>query len=296
MDNGEPRPRQIESIKRSDMKPDAPQPGGTLMMFQRHEAYNKSGADRGALTDEGRARALQQSHDLMRNILEQIPEAERDSVSVMVLASPTHLGEGQKQRAVETAEEVLRGVKQAFQEEGIAEFRPLNDQERFGKNAGKPIVSEKIVEPKIFDETNKAQEPYFLWLNEHTGGKGVGPDLFTAFEADEGEVREKRMELGGEGPLEMAERIDAFLSAMKLYSDKFHQANPGRRLILWPVSHYDVISPWVKTRLNKEGLKRFLEVETGSGFSVNITPDKKTSAKVGDERYDIPLVKASTAS
>lgn len=207
----------------------------------------------------------------------------------MVIGSPTaYMGKGQ--RSMETAATVLGTIGSVYEQYKLSPNQILNNQKRL-KLDGRVIPSGKIVEPKIFEDS-----PEFVdFLMEYANTDNIDKAFFTAFEDDEEPVRSKRLEMGAEGPMDMADRLADFLYAMKLYSDKYHKAHPGRRLLIWVASHYDTISPFVKSRI-RGSLDGYIPVDYGGGFCVRIAQDGSASTVIGGDSYSIPLVKASTAS
>jgi hypothetical protein len=281
-----------ESITRNDVWAEAPEVNGTELIVQRHEEYvrDPSSPQRGSLTTESAERGRLQTERVFKGILEQIPESERGLIDVMVVGSPTQYMDGGR-RSMETAVQVLAGLRTVFNEYNLSPSQLLNNQSRL-KLEGKPIQSKSIVEPKIFSENPDFVE--FL-KQEQYGNGAINQGFFKAYEEDEGVVRETRLAMGAEGPEDMANRLGNYLYALKRYSEKYHRNNSGKRLIIWTVSHYDTISPFVRTRIGggKEG---YLGVDYGAGIAINLKPDGSSVTKIGGKDYAIPLVRTSTAS
>lgn len=282
----------FDKLRVDDLLVEAPQSNGTVLIIQRHEDYIRDRSDprKGSLTDESTQRGKLQAAKIFKDIVEQIPEGERGSVDIMVVGSPTQYLDGGR-RSMETATQVLAGIQQVITEYSLSPSQILNNKARL-KLEGKPIQSKSIVEPKIFTDNPDFVE--FL-KQEQYGAGAINQAFFKAYEDDQGEVREARLKMGAEGPEDMANRLANYLYALKLYSEKYHQENPNKRLVIWTVSHYDTISPFVKSRIGggKEG---YLGVDYGAGIAINLKPDGTSNTNIGGKYYDVPLVKASSAS
>jgi hypothetical protein len=282
-----------EEIRKEDLEMDAPDVGGTEIIIQRHEEYirDKDHPEAGGLPPEARERAYNQTVSNLNRIMEQLSPEQRRSLDVMVIGSPTrYLGSG-GMRSMETASAVLEGVRSVISNNDLSSEQVLNDQARLKANAGQPIPSQKIVEPRVFEDSPEFVE----WLKQARGNGEINKDFWKAFEDDEGEVREKREEMKAEGPREMADRLANFTYALKRFAEKHHEKHPDRRLILWAVSHYDTISPFVKTRIGG-GKDGYLPVDYGGGIGINIKSGGEASTKIGGVTYPLELAKSETAS
>jgi len=281
-----------EKISREHIWAEIPEKNGTELIVQRHEEYIKDKTDphKGSLFPEAAVRANEQTTRVFQGMIEQIPEGLRQFLDVMVVASPTQYENGGR-RSLETAGEVLGGIQKVFDQYHLSPDQLLNNQERLKLN-GQPIQSKSIVEPKIFNDN-----PDFVqYLKDNFGNGAVNTGFFVAYETDQGEVRERRLAAGAEGPMDMADRLANYLYALKLYSDKYHREHPGRRLLIWTVSHYDTISPYIKSRIGGGTEEGFLGVDYGAGFAINLKPDGTSTTKIGEKTYSISLVKTATAS
>lgn len=280
-----------EKIIREDVWAEVPEVDGTEIIVQRHEKYiaDKTHPQRGSLDQEATDRSAKKATELISEIIDKIPEEEREKLDIMVIGSPTQYMDGGR-RSMETAASILSATRQVFQQYNLSTEQILNDQPRL-VTVGGPISSGKIVEPRMFTKTPEFPE----WIMENISNREMNVDFWTAFENDEGEVRQKRLELGAEGTWDIADRLADFLYAMKRFSEKHHQKHPGRRLILWVVSHYDTISPFIKSRIGG-GKDNYLAVDYAGGFNINIKANQEPTTKIGDVIYPLALVKASTAS
>lgn len=282
------KPREV--IK-SDIQPIHLDPEDTGIIIQRHEEYirDPQHPEVGSLKPEANQRISSQTSAVINPMLEALSPDERATLDVMVIGSPTdYLGKGQ--RSMETAATILQTIKTTYDKFGLSADQILNTQSRLPWNGG-VIPSNMIVEPKIF----KDNPDFVKFVMEHAQTESIGLPFFLAYEGDQDPIRSKRIEMKAEGPMDMADRLANFLYAMKLYSDKYHREHQGRRLLIWSASHYDTISPYLKSRL-RGSLDGHIPVDYGDGFGIKIKPDGTASTIIGGESYSIPLDKTSTAS
>ncbi|MDZ4385528.1 MAG: hypothetical protein U0944_03885, partial [Candidatus Moranbacteria bacterium] len=66
-----------------------------------------------------------------------------------------------------------------------------------------------------------------------------------------------------------------------------HRANPGRRLIIWTVSHYDSISPFIKKNIAEMDMKSYLPVDQGAGISINIDNQGKATCVIQEKEIGL---------
>ena len=97
----------------------------------------------------------------------------------------------------------------------------------------------------------------------------------------------EREKLGVEGPEDILERYNKFIETLKNFSQHYHKKHPGRRLIIWPVSHYDTISPYIRNKVEKTDPNKYLPVDYGAGISLNINREGKITSKIQGKEYEI---------
>lgn len=280
-----------EKLSKEHIWAEVPEVNGTELIVQRHEEYNRDPLDPnvGSLHPEAATRANEQTYRVFHQMIEKVPDELRKFVDVMVVGSPTqYMGGGR--RSMETATQVLGGIRKVFEEYYMASSQLLNDQPGLKLN-GQPRQSKAIVEPKIFQDNPEFVE----WLMAEYGNGAVNQGFFAAYESDQGEVRERRLAAGAEGHFDSGDRLGNYLHTLSRYSNIYHRNHPGRMLYIWTVSHYDTISPFIKTRLGGDK-DRFMPVDYGGGFAVNIGPDGTATTTIGGKVYPISLVKTATAS
>ncbi len=266
-------------IEKETIDNSVPELGGTKIVLQRHAKYDRSvGSDSvGSLTREGAEDTYQQSIAAFEEMLSGLSDEEKTSLAFLVLASDTQYAGGGR-RSVETAEMVIKGLKDTFAKYGLAEQQLLNVSGNFSNN-DKPRLTPDLGEPKMFENS-----PEFVsFLKEKYGDLTI--DFWRAFEEDkEKETREK---LGAEGPDEIVERIKLVINVLSRYSRLYHKNNPNHRLIIWAVTHYDTISPFVKRELYGVEKDFKLEVDNGAGISINIDPEGNSAVPIGESTYKI---------
>jgi hypothetical protein len=127
---------------------------------------------------------------------------------------------------------------------------------------GKPIElsSGRLRDLRMFEDS-----PEFVQFLKNKYGSGK--EFWVAYEV--AKERETRLAMGAEGPEDIANRVDAYLKVVAKAMKSYTALHPGRRVVVWAVSHYDCISPYVKkqvAQLNEtDFLDNYFPIEQGGG-------------------------------
>ena len=113
----------------------------------------------------------------------------------------------------------------------------------------------------------------------------MGKEFWIAFEEDI--EKEKRIEMGAEGPDEIADRLKQVVSILSRYARMYHKNNPGRRLVIWAATHYDTISPFVKRGIFGVGKEVPLGVDYGAGISIGIDSAGNLTTRIDGQEHTI---------
>lgn len=255
-------------ITKKDLVPQVPEIDGTAIILQRHEEYirDKEDTKAGSLTEEAVQRTKNEAKSITERLLQQLSPDQRNTLDVMVVASDTQYYKGGK-RSIETAEKVIEGVQDLFSGQGINQNHLLNNT---------PLPTSELGEPKIF-----LNSPEFVKFMEEK--YGTSKEFWIAYETEA--EKETRLKLGAEGPIEMADRLANFLASLARHAKAYHNANPGRRLMIWVVSHYDTISPFVKKYVAKMSQNENLTVDYGAGIAIDIKKSGEASTLIEGKSY-----------
>jgi hypothetical protein len=282
-ENGPAGFRPVEKIVRSDISREMPGIGETEIIMQRHEKYIRDTEHErsGSLEPEEAKKSHDQTVEILRNKLSGLSEEERKNVDILVVASNTDYGKAKGMRSFETAAEVVRGIAEVIEEYGLDKNQLMNSRTGVSEKAQAVVPSKNttIQEPRFL-----SQSPEFVeYLNSKYGNQTQ--KFWQAFEEDWDE--EERKKLGAEGSKDILARYNKFIEILRNFSQQYHKKNPGKRLIIWPVSHYDTISPYVKNTVAKTDPNQFLPVDYGAGISLNIDKDGKVTSKIGGNEYSL---------
>lgn len=272
-------------IEKSDIKPGRIEAGGTEIVLQRHYKYIRDREDPNAggiapeVAKEGKNGAI----DFFRSALEQVPEGERDSVHVLVVASDTEYFK-KGRRSYETGSIVQEAAEEVFKENEVPTDNVINTTGRLksldGKGGPKPMP--RLREPNFLqDSPDYAQ---FL-LDKHDGEINLG--FWIDFEEDT--YKAEREGMGAEGPAEIADRTAFTVEALAKYAEMWHRANPDQRLIIWAATHYDTISPYVKREVFEVPNADQLLVDYGGGITIDIDVEGKATSEIGGKEYAVPV-------
>jgi hypothetical protein len=260
------------SGKRIEMNPrtieQTPPPlGGTLIMMQRHGVYDKT---TGHLTNEGRARSLDLSRQILVGILEQIPKEERSKFNLLVVASPTQLHGGQ--RSMETAAAILESSQVVCDELGVPKEKIMRDT---------PRPEQKIEAPKMLKDSN----PFRDFLETE-----YGKDTKEFWRAYENDVhKDKREAFGVEGPLDMGDRFADFVNVLGRYARAFHKKRKDNRerLVIWVVSHYDTVTTFFKNHIAEISQTDHVPVDYNGGMGILIDQNGVARTTIDGTSYPV---------
>lgn len=269
-------PVPLERICIEDLRPVVPQQGETVMVLQRNAKDDRTdtSGDYGSLVPEAAQQAREHACRFFRDIFEGLSEEERATIDVMVLASDAALitpsgKNSHHKRGVETAEVVMEGLKAAMKEFSLPEEQILNQ--------GRTVEVSELRDLRMLEETPK----FVQFLVEKYG---TGRGFWVAYETDA--EKETRIRMGAEGPEEIAERVSYALSVREQIAREYHKAHPGRRLIMWAVSHYDAISPFVKRNIAGMDMSAYLGVDHGAGISLHIDAQGKGTCEIQGNKIE----------
>lgn len=260
--------------------------GGTKLFLTVNAQDDRSdGAkDLGALVPESATLVEETAEKSIDNILARIPENQRSSTDILVIAAGGTLKTpgglvSQHKRSVESGERVISGARKSLFKHHLLESQILNNSE--ASNAkGKPIEVTGLNDLMMFD-----QSPEFVkFMVDKYGTSGTA--LWEAYEADSD--RETRIKMGVEGPEEIAERVNYVVSLQTQLAKEYHAKNPGRRLVIWAVGTYDSLSPYFKRYVEgNDPAKRYLGLAKGGGIALDIDPKGAISTTVQGQQFTV---------
>lgn len=267
-------------VSGADIDRSAPEVGGTKIIIQRHELYIRKADDvdvetLGSLTPESAERAYNQSREIIEEMLATIGD-DVDDIDFLVVGSSTKY-EGQGQRSVETAQQALQALRDVFEERGIDNSQLLNNRSR-SKDVS-PIAQMRV--DRIFDEWPQ----YAEFLEKKYGIQTQ--KFWQAFEEDW--HPEEREAFGAESPDEMDERFAGYVKKLESFSRFYHKKNPKRRLVIWSVSHYDTISPYIKRHISGTDPNQYVAIDYGAGVSIDIDSEGNPSCMFRGEKHSVDL-------
>jgi hypothetical protein len=273
----------LEKITRSDISREIPDVDGTEIIMQRHEKYIRDVEHErsGSLEPEDAKKSYDQAVEILASKLESLSDEERKNVDILVIASNTDYGKAKGMRSFETADEVMKGALEVLDRFGLDNSQLLNSKSAVSKKNDRPVPSKNktIQEPRFI-----SQSPEFLkYLKSKYGD--MTQEFWQAFEEDWEKTERER--LGAEGPKDILERYNKFIEILKNFSEHYHKKHPGKRLIIWPVSHYDTISPYIKNKIEKTDPNKYLPVDYGAGISLVIDREGNITSKIQGQEYDV---------
>lgn len=267
----------IPKIEKQDVAAPIIEPGGTAIVLQRHERYNRdrTAEDAGSISQDVAEAAKERDLEFFRSILGQ--ESDGNEVMVLFVSSDTQYAD-KGRRSLETAQVAQDAATEVFSSLGVdPSSRIINLNPYFSTSKHSPTDQsirpmKGLVEPKIFETPD-----YVNFLRDKYGGEdgssvGLSQAAWAAHESDA--ERETREEMGAEGVYDMLDRTKGSVRTLERYSKAFHTNNPNKRLVIWAASHYDTISPLVKDATGTS-FEEYVPVDYGAGVVMNIAPESR---------------------
>jgi len=256
----------------------APEIGGSKVILQRHESYRRKpdehGEGLGSLTPESAQKAYDQSKAILDDMLGSLTEEEKKDVYFLVVGSDTKFRQ-QGQRSMETAGRVLSALNDKIAADGLNPEQVLNNRSQSKGVA--PI--KKMQAPRFIDDS----ADYLAFLEETYGGENQA--FWKAYEEDT--HKDIREQMNAEGPDDMDARFTKYVATLSKYAESFHKDNPGKRLVIWGVSHYDTVSPYIKRHITKTDPNQYLAVDYGAGVSVEIDHAGMATSQFQGKEYKV---------
>jgi len=268
---------QIPKIEKQDIAAPIIESGGTAIVLQRHEKYNRdrTAEDAGSINIDAAELARERDLEFFRDVVSQ--EVDGSEVMVLFVSSDTQYAD-RGRRSLETAQLAQDAASELFISLGIdPNERIINFNPDFSTSKNSPTDQDirpmkGLREPQIFDTPAYIDHLKAKYGSEDGPGAGLSQAAWAAHESDtESKVRE---ELGAEGVHDIVDRTKQSIRILERYSKAFHAANPNKRLVIWADSHYDTISPLVKDATNTS-FDEYVPVDYGAGVVMNIAPGSR---------------------
>lgn len=277
----------IEKITKEDIHVPEIEPGGSAIVFQRHEKYDRTrdSETAGSIFPE----AAEDTYDRDKAFFEELLADGGEDTMVMVVSSDTQYA-GKGYRSLETAQLAQDAAVEVMTDMGLDPAEHIiNLSPDFTTETHEPTgqditIMPLVVEPKMFDET-----PEFVdYLRDAYGEAdtqpvvndqgetemrriGLSPKAFGMFEMDHPDIKEKREEMGAEGVYDIVDRTKLAVRVLSAHAESFHRNHPGKKLVVWMASHYDTISPLVKDATGNS-FEEFVPVDYGAGVIIELPP------------------------
>ncbi len=299
----------IPRVEKEDIAAPHIAPGGTTIVLQRHEKYNRdrSADDAGSISPENSGATIDVDRQFFEDVLAQEQTDGAETVVLFVSSDTQYAGKGRRsletgQLAQDTAAEVFAaaGIDPA---QRIINFNPNFNTHRSSDTDQDIRPMRGIVEPKMFDEHPEFVKELGRMFNppelqEEIDARRtdvqLSPRAFGAYEEDAPEVKELRERHGAEGVHDIVDRTKKSISVLERYSRFFHAKNPDKRLVIWATSHYDTISPLVKDAQGAD-FGEYVPVDYGAGIVMNIEPGS-TDVELQAQKQKIALPLGRIAS
>lgn len=268
-------------LDRANLVPGHIAAGGTEIILQRHGQYvrDREHPDVGSLTEKAVQTETESAAHYFTELFDRLTREELEKTYILFVSSDTAYANGGK-RSYETVSIAQKVAETLLAEKGVSPAQILNISHTL-ISQGSPRPMAQLREPRVFDES-----PDFVEFMKDKYGD-LGTEFWVAFEEDV--EREARLEMGAEGPDEIADRMKIAIKVLARYASLFHASNPDSRLVIWAGTHYDTISPFVKRDVLHRDKSTAVLVDYGGGITIDIDNDRVATTTVNDQRYPIAV-------
>lgn len=277
----ENQPSKYEKIKTFDLK--VPNDDETSLILLRNIKDNRSleEGEYGALVPESVEQALEKFENNFDEMFESLSPEDREKLDFWVIGSDFKMmlpdgGVSEHRRGYETAEVVIEALKKSMEKNKVASDQLLNES----ASGGAPTEAPELKDLRAIDESPQ----YIDFLRKKYPGD---VEFWDAYEGDV--EKETREEMGAEGPDEIADRMKDYLTMATNLSNKFHSANPERKLMIIAASHYDSISPYLKRHVADMDKDVYLPIDNASGVTFQIDKESNAKTKIHGKEYETSL-------
>lgn len=276
----------------------------TRIILQRHTDYDNRFPEEwssptaeeaqtlGRLTPEGVANSQAATK-------ERVEEALREGgpdTDFLVIASPTFWVDRPEfgQRAIETGEVISDEILRQLKDAGLGEEHLLNTTDSFKSREGSDYHGKHVRPKKQLVESQMFQDPAFADIvREEFGGKQNREfwDKYNADPPDRKALREANPIDGkpAEGSPEAAERMNFVVNAAERYAEAYHRKNPGRKLVIFLVSHHEAIEPYVQRALRVP--PKVFEPDKNQGVTIDVDAQGVGHTNVAGEDIDVEFTR-----
>jgi hypothetical protein len=274
-----------ELITRDDIRPHPIAAGETELIIQRHGKYERNeGPGVGSLPGSSRRDEQAAATAYFSGFLEQLPEYDRKTVDLLVVTSDTQY-KGGGRRSQETARIAQDSASEVFSRATMAAGNIINLSHDL-KGEGGPRPMKKLREPQMLNDSPDFRD-FLIDKYGENGEMNLG--FWIAFEDDA--EKDLRLEMGAEGPDDIADRMLFSANTLARYSKLYHASHPDKRLIIWAATHYDTISPFVKREIFGVSKEAKLQVDYGAGIVIDIDREGGAKTTISGVKYPVPLKK-----
>ncbi|MCK4525515.1 MAG: hypothetical protein KAU07_03690, partial [Candidatus Andersenbacteria bacterium] len=104
------------------------------------------------------------------------------------------------------------------------------------------------------------------------------------------ELEDLRKETKAEGPEDLVKRFEAMIKIAKLYGEKRQEEGSDKKLVIWMVSHMELIRSFIQYQLkaDKKDVDNYVP-DYNEGLDISISPDGEITTKFKGKKYEINI-------
>jgi len=273
-------------------------PWDTKIILQRHgEFYNQKPGDPefeklekekkiGLLTDRG----IKRTQEATKEKLSEILKNEKPS-DIVFLYSPTEWldwrseqgwEKGYGSRGKHTTKVILDTIGSEL-ERKTKLGEAIKDKIRITGIGPKDKLRELDIF-YIYDAPNP--RAYIEALREKFGKEDWWEEYYNIVK----DIEPLREETGAESPVDLSNRVENLIKIISLYKGKLRKETPNRSLVIWMITHKELIRSYLQHGLKAEetDIKDY-EPKHNESIDINITPNSEIISKFKDKKYKVDL-------
>lgn len=256
--------------------------GESEIVFMRNGGDNRevdsSSSEFGALKPEEIENIKKEIESFCDKLIESLPPEEREKIDFMVMSGASNLimpgGKSSKHsRTLDSANEALKAIKTSLDKYGLSDGQLLTPE---------PVKLKELSELKMLEDSSE----FVDFLIEKYGTE---KKFWIAYEVDL--EKKKRLEMGVEGPKDIAGRVNDFLKIIKHNLEVCHKERPERRVVAFAYATYDTMSPWFKEHVVKVATPEeyYMPVKHRGGTIIKIDKSGDATTKINGEQYSLKI-------
>lgn len=245
----------------------------------------KEKIDSGLLTEKGKELTKEETKKRLEEIT-----VEGKPIDVVLLYSPTEwmdwcdeqgFAKGFGSRGKETTKVILDTISSEMKENTELGKKIKENVQITGIGPNEKLRELDIF--YIFDAPNP--KAYIKALHEKFGKEDWWEPYYNIVE----ELEDLRKEMKAEGPKDLSKRFELVIKTTELYNNKIKKEGQERNLVIWMVSHMELIRSFVQYKLEAKEDAIDYHPDFNESLDISISSEGKITTRFKGKEYEIDL-------